>query len=148
MQSLSAKPETKPAYTQYSAEDTEITESSKVIVAKSPRNQMQVLKLHHRQNPVLNRKQVRETNENWHQINRRQDKQKTKNDLCLMFVSGKGIFQLNWLGLDVLSLVGPTGVQLIDVCCSSVRFCCWVLVLFHLSDESWLVCSLFRFIDE
>ena len=34
-------------------------------------------------------------------------------------------FQLNWLGLDALSLIGPTGVQLLDFCCSSVS----VLVL-------------------
>ena len=26
----------------------------------------------------------------------------------------------NWLGLDALSLVGPTEVQLLDICCSSV----------------------------
>ena len=35
VQSLSAKPETKTAYTQYNVEDSKITESSKVIVAKS-----------------------------------------------------------------------------------------------------------------
>ena len=48
------------------------------------------------------------------------------------------------------SLVGPTGVQLLDFCCSSVSelICCWVLVLFHLSDESWFIYSLFWFIDE
>ena len=48
------------------------------------------------------------------------------------------------------SLVGQTGVQLLDFCCSSVSelVCCWVLVLFHLSDESWFICSLFWFIDE
>ena len=46
--------------------------------------------------------------------------------------------KLSWLGLNDLSLVGPTGVQLLDFCCSSVSelVCCWVLVLFHLSDES------------
>ena len=32
--------------------------------------------------------------------------------------------QLSWLGLDALSLVGPTGVQLFDFCCSSARSCC------------------------
>ena len=49
-----------------------------------------------------------------------------------------------------LSLLGPTGVQLLDFCCSSVSElgCDWVLVLFHLSDESWFICSLFWFIDE
>ena len=34
VQSLSAKPETKTAYTQYNVEDPKITESSKIIVAK------------------------------------------------------------------------------------------------------------------
>ena len=34
VQSLSAKPETKTAYTQYNVEDSKITESSKIIVAK------------------------------------------------------------------------------------------------------------------
>ena len=59
-------------------------------------------------------------------------------------------FQLSWLGPDDLSLVGPTRVQLLDFCCSSISklVCCWVLVLFHLSDESWFICSLFWFIDE
>ena len=37
----------------------------------------------------------------------------------------------SWLGLDVLSLVGPTGVQLLDICCSSVSvsqwYCCCLL---------------------
>ena len=34
---------------------------------------------------------------------------------------GSGIsFQLSWLGPDDLSLVGPTGVQLLGFCCSSV----------------------------
>ena len=35
-------------------------------------------------------------------------------------------FQLSWLGPDDLSLVGPTGVQLLDFCCSSVSdlVCC------------------------
>ena len=28
--------------------------------------------------------------------------------------------QYNWLGLDALSLVGPIGIQLLDICCSSV----------------------------
>ena len=35
VQSLSPKPETKTAYTQHNVEDSKITESSKVIVAKS-----------------------------------------------------------------------------------------------------------------
>ena len=35
-------------------------------------------------------------------------------------------FQLSWLGPDDLSLVGPTGVQLLDFCRSSVSelVCC------------------------
>ena len=38
----------------------------------------------------------------------------------------------------------------VDFCCSSVSelVCCWVLVLFHLSDESWFIRSLFWFINE
>ena len=38
-------------------------------------------------------------------------------------------------------LVRLTGVHLFDFCCSSVSqlVCCWVLVLFHLSDESWFM---------
>ena len=48
------------------------------------------------------------------------------------------------------SLVGPTGFQLLNFCCTSVSelVCCWVLVLFHPSDESLFTCSLFWFIDE
>ena len=46
-------------------------------------------------------------------------------------------FQLNWLGPNDLSLVGPTGIQLLDFCCASISelVYCWVLVLFHLSYE-------------
>ena len=46
-------------------------------------------------------------------------------------------FQLSRHGPDDLSLVEPTGVQVLDFCCSSVSelVCCWVLVLFHLGDE-------------
>ena len=47
VQSLSVKPETKTASTQYNVEDSKITESSTVIVAK--RNRNQVLNLLHRQ---------------------------------------------------------------------------------------------------
>ena len=49
--------------------------------------------------------------------------------------------QYNWLGLDALSLVWPIGVQLLDICCSSVSVrvllfnshlvstqCCWILI--------------------
>ena len=38
VQSLSAKPETKTAYTQYNVEDSKIIESSKIIVAKKKKN--------------------------------------------------------------------------------------------------------------
>ena len=68
VQSLSAKPETKTAYTQYNVEDSKITESSKIIVAK---NKNQILNLLHRQQPVHNRK----TERIYHQINRHQDNQ-------------------------------------------------------------------------
>ena len=37
----------------------------------------------------------------------------------LMMAPAYGV-QLSWLGPDGLSLVGPTGVQLLDFCCSSV----------------------------
>ena len=49
--------------------------------------------------------------------------------------------QYNWLGLDALSLVGPIGIQLLDICCSSASVrvlllsshlvsthCCWILI--------------------
>ena len=57
---------------------------------------------------------------------------------------------VNGFILDRSVFVGSTGVQLLDFCCSSVSelVCCWVLVLFHLSDESWFIRSLFWFIDE
>ena len=57
-------------------------------------------------------------------------------------------FQLSWPRPDDLSLVGPTRVQLLDFCCSSVSelVSCLVLVLFHLSDKSWFICLLFWFI--
>ena len=77
VQSLSAKPETKTASTQYNVEDSKITESSKVIVAKKNRNQ--VLNLLHRQQPVHNRKPVRKIERIYHQINRHQDNQTHKN---------------------------------------------------------------------
>ena len=57
VQSLSAKPETKTAYTQYNVEDSKITESSKIIVARKNKNQ--ILNLLHRQQPVHNRKTER-----------------------------------------------------------------------------------------
>ena len=59
-------------------------------------------------------------------------------------------FLLSWLGPDGLSLVRPSGVQLLDFSCSSISelVCCWVLILFRLSDESWFVCWPFWFIDE
>ena len=77
VQSLSAKPETKTASTQYNFEDSKITESSKVIVAKKKRNQ--VLNLLHRQQPVHNRRPVRKTERIYHQINSHQDNQTHKN---------------------------------------------------------------------
>ena len=48
--------------------------------------------------------------------------------------------QYSWLGLDALSLVGPIGVQLLDISCSSASvrvllfspivstLCCWILI--------------------
>ena len=42
VQSLSAKPETKTAYTQYNVEDSKITESSKIIVAKKKTNKFSI----------------------------------------------------------------------------------------------------------
>ena len=71
VQSLSAKPETKTAYTQYNVEDSKITESSKIIVAKKTKTQ--VLNLLHRQQPVHNRRPVRKTERIYHQINHHQD---------------------------------------------------------------------------
>ena len=40
VKSLAAKPETKTTYTQYSVEDSNITESSKVILAKTPKTNL------------------------------------------------------------------------------------------------------------
>ena len=42
VQSLSAKPETKTAYTQYNVEDSKITESSKIIVAKKTKTKFSI----------------------------------------------------------------------------------------------------------
>ena len=67
VQSLSVKPETKTASTQYNVEDSKITESSTVIVAKKKKNQ--VLNLLHRQQPVHNRRPVRKTERIYHQNN-------------------------------------------------------------------------------
>ena len=78
VQSLFAQPETKTAYTQYNVEDSKITESSKVIVAKK-KNRNQVHILLHRQQPVRNRRPVRKTERIYHQINRHQDNQTHKN---------------------------------------------------------------------
>ena len=58
---------------------------------------------------------------------------------ALRLNDGSGIkLSVKLAGPDDLSLVGPTVVQLLDFCCSSVSelVCCSVLVLFHLSDES------------
>ena len=66
VQSLSVKSETKTASTQYNVEDSKITESSTVIVAK---NKNQVLNLLHRQQPVHNRRPVRKTERIYHQNN-------------------------------------------------------------------------------
>ena len=41
----------------------------------------------------------------------------------LMMVPAKS-FQLSWLGPNDQSLVGPTGVQLLDFRCSSELVCC------------------------
>ena len=53
------------------------------------------------------------------------------------------IVTLSWLGPDDLSLVGPTGVQLLDFCCSSVLelVCCWVFVL--VSSHWWILIYMF-----
>ena len=72
VQALSAKPETKTAYTQYNVQNSKITES---YCRKKGRNQIHVLNLHHRKKPEHNHKQVRKTNKICHQINRRKDKQ-------------------------------------------------------------------------
>ena len=66
VQSLSVKPETKTASTQYNVKDSKITESSTVIVAK---NRNQVLNLLHRQQSVHNRRPVRKTERIYHQNN-------------------------------------------------------------------------------
>ena len=66
VQSLSVKPETKTASTQYNVEDSKITESSTVIVAK---NRNQVLNLLHRQQPAHNRRPVRKTERIYYQNN-------------------------------------------------------------------------------
>ena len=66
VQSLSVKPETKTASTQYNVEDSKITENSTVIVAK---NKNQVLNLLHRQQPVHNRRPVFKTERIYHQNN-------------------------------------------------------------------------------
>ena len=46
--------------------------------------------------------------------------------------------------------VADSGVHMLDFCCSSVSVCwscCWVLILFHFSTESWVLCLLFWCID-
>ena len=67
VQSLSAKPETKTAYTQYNVEDSKITESSKIIVAK-------------KQNPSSQSTSSSTTSAQriYHQINRHQENQTHK----------------------------------------------------------------------
>ena len=59
-------------------------------------------------------------------------------------------FQLNCLGLDASSLVGPPGLNCWISVAPAFRCwsCCWVLILFHLSVESWFMCLLFWYIDE
>ena len=53
--------------------------SQKVPKLLSQKARNQVLNLHHRQQPVYNRRLVRKTNKFYQQKQRRQDKQKIKN---------------------------------------------------------------------
>ena len=58
-------------------------------------------------------------------------------------------FQLSWLGLDALSLVRPTGVQLLDFCYSSVPVLMLLLLCTHLvSSQCWILFYMFLCIDE
>ena len=47
-------------------------------------------------------------------------------------------FQLSCLGLDALSLAGPTGVQVLDFCCSSVSELVLLLCARLVSSQWWL----------
>ena len=76
VQSLSAKPETKTAYTQYNVEDSKITESSKVIVAKKQKTKFSIYFIVNNQCTTAGR--VRKTERIYHQINRHQDNQTKK----------------------------------------------------------------------
>ena len=71
-----------------------------------------------------------------------------KGNVLWFYLFGQGVpnetkstINLRLTGPDDLSLFGPIGVKLLDFCYSSVSelVCCWVLILFHLSDESWWI---------
>ena len=52
-------------------------------------------------------------------------------------------FHFSWLGLDALSLVGPTGVQLLDFCCSSVSVLVLLLSSHLASSRCWILICVF-----
>ena len=49
-------------------------------------------------------------------------------------------FQLNWLRLDDLSLIGPAGIQLLDFCSPSVSVLVLLLSTHFVSSQYWIWC--------
>ena len=47
--------------------------------------------------------------------------------------------QFSWLGLDVLSLVTPTGVQLLDFCCFGISVLVLLLYSHYVSSQCWIM---------
>ena len=52
-------------------------------------------------------------------------------------------FHLGWLGLDAVSLVGPTGVQLLGFCCSSVSVLFLLLSTQIVLSQCWILDCMF-----
>ena len=68
--------------------------------------------------------------------------------LSLRLNDGSGIttFVSSWLGIDDiddLSLVGPTGVQLFDLCCSTVSVLGLLLSTHLVSSQHWILIYMF-----
>ena len=79
VQSLSLHSQNPKEFTLNTVFKTPKSQKVQMLLSQKARNQIQVLRLHHRQNKVLNRQQVRKTSKIYSQINRREDKQTRQN---------------------------------------------------------------------
>ena len=76
------------------------------------------------------------------------EKKNSEEPLCWPNYTSAGrvsdLMEAPWLGLDALSFVGTTGVQLLDATAFRYWSCCWERIFFfYLRVESWFIYLLF-----